>query len=113
MNDKVRRFAEEMEIQLKNNSRKGTIFDFKDFEGIITELEYHKAKMMIAIRMGNLKASKEYIADSANFLLALGNLLELYEQDSENIPECYELNKDVEIFIKKNVDEQSNNQKIF
>ena len=99
--------------QLINNSRKGSIFEFKDFEGIITELEYHKAKMMVAIRMNNIKAAREFIADSANFLLAIGNLLELYDEDSKSSKDCYELNKEIEIFIKKNVDEQSNNQKIF
>jgi hypothetical protein len=113
MDEKLKRFSEEMEKQLVNNSRKGSIYDFKDFEGIITELEYHKAKMMIAIRMKNFEAVKEYIADSANFLLALGNLFKLYDEDTESSTECYELNKTVDIFTKINVNQQSDNQKIF
>ena len=113
MNDKVRRFAEEMERQLQSNSRKGSIFDFKDFNGIITEFEYHKAKAIIAIRMTNFEAAKEYIADSANFLLALGNLLELYDKDLEANDYCWKLNKNTEIFVEKDINNQSNNQKIF
>lgn len=109
---KVEKFKESMLSELESNSpTKGLITEFKDFNGIITELEYHKAKMMIAIRMDNKQAAKEYIADSANFLFCLGNLLGLYDDDfvdkADN--ESFEINKVGDIFIK--VNEPSLNQK--
>ena len=75
---KIEKFKNSMLKELKSNSYKGNILDFKNFNEIITQLEYHKAKMLIAIRCNDKHAIKEYIADSANFLLCLGNLYNLY-----------------------------------
>jgi len=107
----VRKFGDMMISQLANNAHKGSILDFKNFEGIITELEYHKAKLFLAIRVKNKGAIREYLADTANFLLAIGNLFDVIENTGGG--ECWEINKDVEIFIQKSVYEQSVGQSIF
>lgn len=107
---KLQEFTNQMKVQLENNSHKGTIFDFKNFESIITELEYHKAKMFLAIRTKEWGAVKEYIADQANFLLALYNMFDLYDLDNSNI--AYEINKQASMFIIKPIDEQSKDQSI-
>jgi hypothetical protein len=90
-------FKSDMLLEMRKNSHKGSILDFKDFEGIITELEYHKAKLFMAIRVKNKGAIREYLADTANFLLAIGNLYDVYANEYP-VDECFEINKDVEIF---------------
>lgn len=90
-------FKDDMLSELTKNSHKGSILDFKDFNGIITELEYHKAKLFLAIRVKNKGAIREYLADTANFLLAIGNLFEVYQTD-KNDSESFEINRDVELF---------------
>ncbi len=85
INKKIEVFKQRMLLELKNNSHKKCILDFSDYESIITEIEYHKAKLLIAIRVGNKHAAKEYIADVANFLFALGNSNGLYDDDFEDI----------------------------
>ena len=97
---KLERFKNQMLKELKNNQHKGLITEFTDFDKIMTELEYHKAKMIIAIRYDNKQAIKEYIADTANFLFALGNIGGLYDDDfiDLNDNESIELNKDIEMF---------------
>lgn len=104
-------FASDMLSELRKNSQKDSILNLKDFNQIMTELEYHKAKLLIAIRMKNNGAIKEYLADTANYLLAIGNLFDVYDEES-NPDECFELNKNVEIFSKIKVSEQSKNQKL-
>jgi hypothetical protein len=54
------------------------------------------------MRVDNKQAVKEYIADTANFLFALGNIGGLYENDFPDVDdsESFEINKDVEIFQK-------------
>jgi len=106
----VELFKNDMLSELKKNHHKGSILNFCDFNQIITELEYHKAKLFLAIRMKNKGAIKEYLADVANYLLAIGNLFEVYNEET-NLDECYELNKDVDLFKKVYVNEQSKNQK--
>lgn len=81
---KVQRFSDQMLIELESNKHKGSVLDFTNFQGIITEIEYHKAKMFMAIKLEDRRALKEYIADIANNLLALGNNFKLYEEDSFN-----------------------------
>lgn len=90
-------FKDDMLSELTKNSYKGSILDFKDFNGIITELEYHKAKLFLAIRVKNKGAIREYLADTANFLLAIGNLFEVYQTDKDD-SESFEINRDVELF---------------
>lgn len=109
---KVERFKNHMLRELKANSHKGSILDFKDFDKIITELEYHKAKMLIAIRCNNKYATKEYIADTANFLFCLGNLGGLYDNEFIDLSpeESMEIRKDKNVFHC--VTESQTNQKI-
>lgn len=107
----VEKFKESMIRELKKNSHKGSILDFKDFNAIITEMEYHKAKMFLAIRMGNKGAIREYLADQANYLVAIANLFEVFEDDNE-LDFCYEIDKEVEHFKKISVINKSTNQKL-
>lgn len=108
--NKIERFKNSMLKELNNNEHKGSILDFGNFESIITELEYHKAKALIAIRLNNKQAVKEYIADTANILFALGNAGGLYDDDFEESDKPFELRKDVDIFV--NVEEPALNQSI-
>lgn len=105
----IEKFKNDMIIELQKNSHKGSILDFKNFNEIITEMEYHKAKLFLAIRVKNKGAIREYLADTANFLLAIGNLFEVYDNDN-NINECFEINKNVELFKKINISNQSKGQ---
>lgn len=97
---KIDRFALQMKTELIKNRHKGTILEYDDFDSIIAEMEYHKSKMFMAIRSSHTSALKEYIADVANFLFALGNCYGLYEVDDEQLGICHELNKDNLIIIK-------------
>lgn len=99
-------FKQDMLCELNKNSHKGSILDFKDLNGIVTELEYHKAKLFLAIRVGNKGAIREYLADSANYLLALGNLFDVYSED-RNEEECFQINKEVDLFVKKHNSQSS------
>ncbi len=104
-------FKSDMLLEMRKNSHKGSVLDFKDFEGIITELEYHKAKLFMAIRVKNKGAIREYIADTANFLLVLGNLFQVYENENP-VDECFEINKDVDIFKVVKVSDSQRGQKV-
>lgn len=104
-------FKQDMLLELNKNSYKGSILDFKDFNEIITEMEYHKAKLFLAIRVNNKGAIREYLADTANFLLAIGNLFNVYEGENSK-DECFEINRDVELFKKIIVSDSSIGQKI-
>ena len=106
----IKIFGNMMLNELVKNIHKGSILDFRDFNQIITEFEYHKAKLFIAIRTNNKDAIKEYLADCGNYLLCLGSLLEVFDNDL--LEDCTELNKEVDIFIKVKVNQQSKNQKI-
>ena len=104
-------FADDMVSELIKNSHKESILEIENFEQIITELEYHKAKLFLAIRVKNYGAIREYLADTGNFLMAIGNFFDVYSNES-NIDKCFEINKDVELFVEKKIDEQSKNQKL-
>lgn len=99
---KIEFFKQAMLNELKANNDKGNINNFNDYHKIIAEMEYHKAKMLLAIRLKNKQALKEYIADTANYLFMLGNLFGIYEWDFEDKKsgESFEINKDVEVLIK-------------
>ena len=101
---KLEYFKQAMLRELNANSYKGDLDDIKDFNKIITELEYHKAKMMLAVRLKNKQALKEYIADAANMLFILGNMFDLYEWDFDDKKndESFEINKEVDVLIKTN-----------
>lgn len=95
MNDKIRRFADQMQIELDNNIHKGSVFDWKGIKDKIADLEYHKAKMLLAIRTGNKLATKEYIADCGNILMSIGDEIGLYEKESNNNNKCSEVNNTI------------------
>lgn len=107
----VEKFAEDMLNELEKNSHKGSILEFNNFSEIITELEYHKSKLFLAIRMNNKGAIREYLADIGNFLICIGNLFDVYSDDSFK-DKCYEINKNVDLFVELNKEEQSKNQKL-
>lgn len=100
LNIKLSRFNQWMIRELNANNHKGSILEFKDFDKIVTELEYHKSKMMIAFRCSDKQAAKEYIADTANFLFCLGNLGGLYDDDFVDLinGESMEIRKDKDVF---------------
>ena len=108
---KIDRFSEQMKIELKNNSHKPPIVEFQDFNKIIVELEYHKSKIFMAIRDENRNAIKEYIADTANMLFALGNSFGLYDEETEQSDFAHELNKG-NLIKRVDVKNQSKNQKL-
>lgn len=107
----IDKFKDNMIIELQKNRHKGTILKFKDFNAIMTELEYHKAKLLLAIRVKNKGAIREYIADTANYLLAIGNLFGIYDDD-DNPETCFEVNKNAELFVEIPCDEKSTDQKL-
>ena len=97
--------------ELNKNSHKGSILDFKDFYQIITELEYHKAKLLFAIKNNHKDAIREYLADCGNYLLCIGNLFNVFDNDLSE--DCIEMNKNVDLFVKVPVNKQSKNIKLY
>lgn len=108
----IDRFAKQMKIELAHNAHKGSIVDFTNFDEIVTQLEYHKAKFFVALRLGEKDAAKEYLADCGNILAALGNSLHLFDKEPENDGSTYELNRNVSIIKKVNVNDQSSGNQI-
>lgn len=98
--NKLEKYKEWMARELDKNSHKGSILEFTDINEIITQLEYHKAKLLIAMRCKNPQAIKEYIADTSNFLFCLGNVYGLYNEDFIDIldKESVEIRKDKNVF---------------
>lgn len=78
---KLETFAKDMENEMDENAHKGEIEDWKDIDNMIVELEWHKAKLMYAMRSENKDAElvREHIADCANILFAMGNSWGLYD----------------------------------
>ena len=72
-------FAQTMKDELKANEHKGDWRSWNNSVEIIVELDYHRAKLEKAMRNNNFSEIKEYLADSANFLLMLGNAYNLYD----------------------------------
>lgn len=104
-------FADDMVSELIKNSHKESILEIDNFEQIVTELEYHKAKLFLAIRVKNYGAIREYLADCGNYLMAIGNFFDVFHSYGNN-NKCFEINKEVDLFVEKNVEEQSKNQKL-
>lgn len=73
-------FFHEMTRQIAHNQDKGDLLAWDHIGEILYELEYHRAKLLIALKEENKYAMKEYIADCANILLALGNQFNLYDE---------------------------------
>jgi len=79
LHPKVLEFAQQMQAELDNNSHKGDWNEFRDVKEILHEIEYHKAKLIIALgKKAPHTECKELIADCANFFMMLGNACELY-----------------------------------
>ncbi len=79
MHNKIMKFAENMQHELNENEYKGNWEEFTDTKDIIVELEYHKSKLLIALKENDLDKIKEYIADCSNILLCLANSRDLLD----------------------------------
>ncbi len=77
LSDKVASFAALMQEELNNNAHKGNWEEFKNIEKILTELEWHKVKLLFALKEGDNNKIKEYLADCANNLLFIANALNI------------------------------------
>ncbi len=103
------RFKLQMEIELKVNKHKGSFLEWKGIGKKITDLEYHKAKMLIAIRVGDMISVKEYIADCANILMAMGHELGVYDNSLEDTDLVSELKEDVFNHVPRETPKIENN----
>lgn len=72
-------FKQQMIKENTDNAHKGDILDWDNVDEMLSELEWHKAKLLIAMRDKNPDTVKEHLADCANYLLAIGNAWKLYE----------------------------------
>lgn len=89
INPKVQRFAADMTRELKANEHKGNWEEWGTVEEMICELEYHKAKLLIALREGDKSRVREHLADCGNILMFIGNAGGLYEADSSTPPQLH------------------------
>lgn len=80
MNSEISQLSEWMNDELMSNSYKGEWKDFKNISQIFYELEWHKAKLLFAIRDGDKELQKEYLADCCNNFLFLANTLDLFKK---------------------------------
>jgi hypothetical protein len=71
MRPEVLHFAELMDKELTANENKGNWKSLKSRIDILYEFEYHKAKLMFALKLGMEDDIKEHSADCANYLLML------------------------------------------
>jgi len=83
MIEQIKDFAEQMQKELDDNSHKEDWRKWNDLNEMLWELEYHKGKLLIAIKDNDKKLVKEYIADCANILMFIGNAGELYRTDED------------------------------
>lgn len=81
MTPQVEEFAKQMEIELHANEHKGDWREWKNVPEMICELDYHKGKLLSAIKEDNKALVKEYLADCANILMFIGNAGNLYKKD--------------------------------
>jgi len=75
----VLKFANQMQIELNNNLHKGDWSEWRDVKEILYELDYHKAKLIIALKDNNKTLVRELLADCGNFLMFLGNAGYVYD----------------------------------
>lgn len=80
----VENFAKSMQIEIDNNANKGSILDWQGLESKVSDLEYHKAKLMLAIKENNRDAIREFIADCSNILMSIGYEFDLYKKEPVN-----------------------------
>jgi hypothetical protein len=82
MNSKIQKFAEAMQKEIDDNSRKGDWETFTDKKGIWSEFFHHLNKLeTVCLNEEDPKLVKEYIADCSNILMMLGNAYKLYENE--------------------------------
>ena len=79
LHPKLAWFARDMQRELRHNLHKGDWETWKNPIEIIAELEYHKAKLIMAIREKNREAAREYLADCGTILMFYGNAYGLFE----------------------------------
>ena len=78
----IQRFAEQMQIELDTNAHKGNFMEWTGIDEKLQELEWHKAKLIIALKMGHKQAVKELLADCANIFLSIGIEGNLYKEET-------------------------------
>jgi len=100
------RFEAIMRTELQKNVHKGPILEWTNFHELITDLEYHKAKLLMAIRVRNKGAMREYLADTANILFALANSLGVLDGDV-NTETAYTVGDHSSIFVEVPIYEQT------
>lgn len=76
--DVAEAFKQQMLKENKDNSDKGNILEWNNVDEMLVDLEYHKAKLYFAMKSNSVEGVKEYLADCANILLAIGNAWKLY-----------------------------------
>jgi hypothetical protein len=81
MDKEIMEFAKMMQVELSNNSSKGDWKEFKEINNILLELEWHKAKLFMALKDNDKNKIREYIADCANNLMFLSNATNTLENN--------------------------------
>lgn len=76
--DVAEAFKQQMIKENNDNTHKGDILDWKNVDEMLSELEWHKAKLLFAMKNNKPEEVKEHLADCGNFLLAIGNAWNLY-----------------------------------
>jgi hypothetical protein len=82
MDEKLNIFAEMMQKELDNNSKKGDWQLFKDVNTIFDELKYHQNKLIIALSNKDTERVKEHSIDCDNHYLFLLNSLNLLNDNT-------------------------------
>ena len=75
----VLKFANQMQSELNDNLHKGDWSEWRDVKEILYEMDYHKAKLIIALKDNNKTLIRELLADCGNFLMFLGNAGYVYD----------------------------------
>lgn len=78
LDPRIQLFTELMQKELEDNSHKGPWEEWTNITEMISELEWHKAKLLFALKENDKEKCKEYIADCANILFFIGNAVKLY-----------------------------------
>jgi len=105
------RFSDMMRTELRKNVHKGPILEYTNFHELIADLEYHKAKLLMAIRVRNKGAMREYVADTANILFALANSLGVLDGDV-NTETAYTVGDHDSIFVEIPLGDQTVHSKL-
>lgn len=71
-------FKQSMIKENNDNAHKGNILDWYNIDEMLSELEWHKAKLLFALKDKDSARIKEHLADCGNFLVAIGNACEVY-----------------------------------